>query len=231
VQVADQAYQVHGRLAQGSRCDVFLARREAPLTEMVILKVARQEGESLQREWEVLAHLHESTDYLARLLPQPVSCGWARCAGRPRHPAAVYRWRSGFNHTFAEARAHYRAGVDPAATVWMWNRLLEQLADLHKLGYAHRGLSPNHLLLHPRDHGLIVCGWSRCRPDSASQDLVASARCVASLWGSGVPRALTDLVRRVPSYGDALQLKRELQRVAREVFGPPRFRPFHLPIN
>ena len=232
VSVGNTSYRVHGRLAQGECCDVFLARRDSLLTEMVILKIARDDAGPLKREHAVLADLRKRAEgtFLEVMLPQAVGLGVARCDGKPEHTAAVYRWRSGFDFTFEDARAEYPGGVDPRACVWMWNRLLEQLSQLHKLGYSHRAIAPAHLLIHPRDHGLVLCGWSRCTP-GPGDDLPRSAECIGFLLGSGAPRVLTDLVKRAPKYREALELKTELKRVAQEAFGPPRFHPFVLTGN
>ena len=228
ISLGSQDYLVHGRLAQGAHSDVFLARRDSALTEMVILKVARHDGAALTREWQVLTELHSRPDFLTALLATPVSQGMARCQGYQERTATVYRWRSGFEYTFEDARAEYPRGVDPSACVWMWNRLLDQLDCLHRRGYRHAAVKPQHLLLHPRDHGLALCGWCDCRTGSGATDLVASAECIAYLLGSGGPRPLRDLIGRAGKFADALLLKKELKRVAEEVFGPPRFRPFSL---
>lgn len=214
--LGSQNYLVHGRLAQGAHCDVYLARKDAPLTEMVILKVARGDDEALAREWKILNQLHQRPDFLTSLLPVPVH----RAPGR----ATVYRWRSGFQFTLEDAKGQ----ADPGSTVWMWNRLLEQLTVLHGRGYHHAALLPQHLLLHPRDHGLALCGWSHCQTGASGPDLADSGRCISSLLGWRAPKKLKDLAAHAGTFSSAGQLKLELKRVALEVFGPPRFRPLIL---
>ena len=231
ISLGNHGYRVHGRLARGSHCDVFLARRDAALTEMVIVKVAREfEEQHVMQEWKTLAQLHQRAagGFLQALLPQPVAIGVARCPGKAERPASVYRWRSGFQFTIEDARSQYPAGVEGRACVWMWNRLLDQLGCLHQLGYAHGAVTPAHLLLHPRDHGLVLCGWSRCAPGPTREDISQSAHCIAYLLGSEVPLQLTQLVQRAGKMTDALELKAELKRVAQEVYGPPRFHAFVL---
>lgn len=218
--VGDQAYLIHGRLGRGAHSDVYLARKDAPLTEMVIIKVARNDEGPLQREWQVLSQLHRRRDFLTSLLPVPVR----QAPGR-----TVYRWRPGFHFTCEDARSAYPAGVDPGATVWMWNRLLEQLTVLHRRGYRHGALQPQHLLLHPRDHGLVLCGWSRCGLGEAAEDLRDSGACISYLLGSAAPKPLRDLARHADAFADAAELKLELKRVSTQVFGPPRYRPFTIP--
>lgn len=228
VQVAGAEYRVHGRLAQGRHCDVFLARRERAFTEMVVLKIARDGGEAgLRREWDVLQLVREAHPFLAYLTCAPVARGIARLGGHPERDAAVYRWRSGFVFTFLEAHAEYPLGVDPRAAVWMWNRILDQLACLQDAGLGHNALSPVHLLIHPRDHGVALCGWSEAAK-GPSNDLAASAHCIAGLLGDTAPSRLLDLTQRAGDFPSAVAVKEELKRISEAAFGPPRFHQFKI---
>jgi hypothetical protein len=228
--VGNVGYRVHGRLAQGSSCDVFLARRNAALTEMVVLKIARERAESVTAEWRIIAELRQRAEgrFIGHLLPQPVGFGRTRCEHRAERTGAVYRWRSGFDFTFEDAHAQYPSGVDPRAAVWMWNRLLEQLGSLHELGYSHGAVCPEHLLIHPRDHGVLLCSWSQSGQHGRATDLADAARCIAYVVSTKAPRILTDLIQRASKFRDAFELMAELKRVATEAFGSPRFHPFTL---
>src|SRR5207237_753542 len=76
VGVAGRLYVVLGKLGEGDGSDVFLARRDALLTEMVVLKVARAlaDQDLLDREWSALEALSRSeakgSDYFS-VLVQP----------------------------------------------------------------------------------------------------------------------------------------------------------------
>lgn len=183
---------------------MFLARRDSRLTELVVLKVARalSDADLVAREFEVISELHGSeaqgAEHFSRLLPQPVMQGPVKdLQGVPR-PAAVYRWRSGFQHTFVDVLAEYSGGVDPRAAVWMWKRTLELLGFVHRGGFVHGAVLPAHLLVHPRDHGVVLVGWSSAQRTSPSRPLVAtsaSARAFypEALWSGGAPSPTTDL--------------------------------------
>ncbi|MCP3143529.1 protein kinase family protein [Pyxidicoccus xibeiensis] len=216
VTVAGTRYVLLGRLGRGDSSDVFLARRDARITELVVLKVVRalSDADLLTREYEILEALQRSeaqgAEHFSRLLPRPVARGPVKDPeGTPR-AAAVYRWHSGFQHAFTEIREEYSSGVDPRAAVWMWKRLLELLGFVHRAGYAHGAVLPPHLLVHPRDHGLMLVGWAsavryttrqklpafsaahrdfypqallRGETPDPTTDLVMSARCIAWLLG------------------------------------------------
>ena len=228
VEVGDARYRVHGRLAQGQNSDVFLARRECALTEMVILKVANDRGEpALRREWDTLRRVRDQHPFLAHLTAPPLVLETGRCAGRKERPTAVYGWMCGFSFTFADAREQYPDGVDPHAVVWMWNRILDLLRCLHTVGYSHNDLRPEHLLLHPRDHGVALCGWAQTGLGKG-HDLRDSGRCIALLLGPLAPRPLRQLAQEAGAYRDAAALKQELRDVSERLFGPPRFHEFEL---
>lgn len=220
ISLRDRSYCVLGLLAQGEHSQVLLAHRAGAVAEQVVIKV---DGPDLESEWESLRRLQGRREYLDRLLPQAVAFG--QCRGRN---CLAYRWRSGFVHTLALARLEYPQGIAPEAAVWIWDRILAQLICLKDLGYSHGDLRLEHLLVHPRDHGIAFCGWGKARLGGQG-DIAASARCIGRLLGSRAPSALRDLTQKADRFQDPRHLKEEVQKVARALFGPPRFQAFTLP--
>jgi hypothetical protein len=143
------------------------------------------------------------------------------------------RWRSGFIHTFDDVFSAYSGGIPPESSIWMWKRMLELLGWVHRSGWSHGAVTPAHLLLHARDHGVVLVGWSRATPTrNAAADISATASVLQRALGSQrVPAALADLlaqtVKSPPS--DAWALKEALDRTARDAFGPPKYIPFAMP--
>lgn len=229
VEVGEHAYLVHGRVAQGQHSQVFLARRDRALTELVLLKVARDgEEEGVRREWAALEKVREQHAYLRYLTNAPVKLAQGRCPGHQPRLTAVYRWRCGFSFTFDDARRQYPDGVKAHAVVWMWNRILDQLACLHDAGYAHNAIAPEHLLLNPQDHGVAFCGWSEAARGPGREDLRRSGQCIARLLDPRAPRPLRRLADDAGGYRCAAALKQELRVVSEAVFGPPKFHHFTL---
>jgi hypothetical protein len=272
-------YAVLGRIARGEGSDVFFARRDARVTELVVVKALRalEDADLLAREGEVLERLLASTahgaSHFARLLPQPVARGVARLGMKGdlgERPVAVFRHRSGFDATFEDVLREYPEGVAPEAAVWMWKRVLELLAWVHRAGFVHGAVLPAHLLVHPRDHGVVLVGWSRAvpwappvplpattrdarafypddvwdgAPATIATDLAMSARSVIAVLGgdparaelpSRVPEPLARLLvacanTTSPADADPLRVKDQLDRAAREAFGPSKFVPFVMP--
>jgi hypothetical protein len=206
--IAGRRYVVAGRLASGESSDVFAAERTGRVRERVIVKVlrTRDDADLIEREWRAVHSMHESqaqgAPFFSTLLPQPVGRG--KIEG---HVALVYRWRSGFVHTLADVLRAFPGGVDPRAAVWMWRRTLELLGWVHASGWVHGAVLPRHLLVHARDHGVVLCGWScasanatsvvpaivdadralyppsAAAPATAALDVAMAARCIAHVLG------------------------------------------------
>lgn len=204
VHVGGRTYAVLGRLAKGDGSDVFLARRAARLTEMVVIKALRAKADEdlLAREWRVVEALNKSQaqgyEFFGRLVPQAVAHGRLTGAVASAGTASVFRWRSGFLHTMDDVRREHSNGVDPRAAVWMWKRMLEVLGWVHRAGYAHGAVIPEHVLVHPRDHGVAFAGWSSAvRLTGAEKVAATSASRQAfyprATWERGVVTVATDL--------------------------------------
>jgi hypothetical protein len=198
-------YAVLGRLARGEGCDAFLARRDTRLTERVVLKVLRAgaDADLLEREHAVLEALERSgalgAPHYARLLPQRVAIGTARLGLRGdegERRVAAHGFRSGFVHTFDDVRRAHPGGIAPEAAVWLWKRTLEFLGWLHRSGHVHGAVLPAHLLVHARDHGVVLVGFSRAvslgtplPAFSASHE----SHYPADVWQGGPARPATDI--------------------------------------
>lgn len=162
-------YALLGRLARGAGSDVFLAERDGRLTERVVLKILRHDADRklVEHEHDVLGAIESSpaqgAPHFSRLLPQRVAIGTARLGERGEAGerfVSAFRWRSGFVHTADDVMASHPNGVPPEHVVWMWKRVLELLGWLHATGHVHGAVIPAHWLVHARDHGVVLCGWS-----------------------------------------------------------------------
>jgi hypothetical protein len=221
VSLGGRVYVIEGLLARGDSADVFRARWAMRLGELCVLKVTRSLADSdlVRREWEVIDQLRASTitgtEHFAALLPAPIARGVLRETTPEgttiERAAAVYQWRSGFVHTLAEILDAHPEGIDGRVGVWIWKRLLELLHFVHGAGFVHGAVLPPHVIVHPRDHGATLVGFStatriggripaRSRAFGAwypgatgdaspAGDLVMSARCVVAAISPVTSRA------------------------------------------
>ena len=61
--------------------------------------------------------------------------------------------------TLAEVKAAYPDGLDPRDAAWMWRRLLVAIGLASQAGLIHAAVLPEHVMIHPADHGLVLVDW------------------------------------------------------------------------
>jgi serine/threonine protein kinase len=258
LECAGQRYRILLPLANGTSARVVLAERAGAFPELTVLKIAHATTVTgrLGQEREILAALQSDTSagsaYFSQRLPQVAGFGTTTVDGGEPREVLVLRNPTGFWGSLAQVRHNYPAGIDPRHAVWMWRRVLEVLAYIHELGWAHGNLAPEHLLVHPADHGVLIIGWARARqyqtmPAGASspvaRDLVQAAWTIRAMlagstsdaepqFPSSTPSPLVALLKHAsedPGWAASLGargLEQQLGTAAREAFGPPSFIDF-----
>ncbi len=239
-------------LGRGEHSDVLLAERVGAQAERVTIKLSRSAADAGALECEAAAlDALQTLDvpgaaYFTQRLPQPIGLGLAELDGGPLRTALALRHPPGFWGSLADVIAQQRAGIDPRHAVWIWRRMLEVLSFVHDAGWTHGDIAPEHALVHPRDHGVLLIGWCRARQatgadhaTAAASDLARSAWTVRALlhgnaagepeYGSHTPAPFAALLRRCCDGGDALvrqgagEIHKKLTAAARESFGAPQF--------
>lgn len=247
-------YRVLAPLATGEHSEVLLAERLGALPERVTLKLARDSAANavLVREGEVLRALQDlsvpGAAYFTRRLPQLVGVGVAEGQddGNGARQALVLRHPAGFWGSLQDVQLANPSGIDARHAVWLWRRMLEVLAFVHGTGWTHRDLSPAHALVHPRDHGVLLIGWSRARhatgaahAGAAARDLMQAAWTVRAAlhggvdtgpgFGASTPAPLAALLRQCSEDAafcerlGAQGIEQSLSAASREAFGPSKF--------
>ncbi|MBN2797812.1 MAG: hypothetical protein JXX28_01575 [Deltaproteobacteria bacterium] len=184
-----RTYLVEGRLGQGASSVVYRARWVVRLGELVVLKVlaATADRDLFRREWDTLVALQashaEGAAHFTTRLPVPVAHGLIE-SDRPR-PASVFGWKSGFVHTLEQVGEVHSGGVRGEVMVWVLKRLLELLGFVHRAGFVHGAVTPEHVLVHPRDHGATLVGWTLATPwrPGHTRPLPATNRRWATFYG------------------------------------------------
>ena len=251
VRCADNAYRVLGRLGAGERSEVFLGERCGPLRERVVVKLALQApaGDAFEAEGLLLQRLQAiavpKAAYFSQRLPQVVAWGAARDWRGRDTQALLLRHPPGYWGSLADVIAANADGVDARHAVWMWRRVLEMLGFLHGADFTHGDVQPAHLLVQPRDHGVMLIGWARAATNAGTpvRDLQQSAWAVRELLAgvahdappqvpASTPAPLAELVRQTSEDASwceaqgAAGIDRKLVEAAAQSFGPPRFVAF-----
>ncbi|WP_213001190.1 lipopolysaccharide kinase InaA family protein [Winogradskya consettensis] len=151
--------------------------------------------------------------------------------------------------------------LDPRDVAWMWRRLLTGLGWAHRAGLVHGAVLPEHVLIHPGEHGVVLVDW--CYSVSAGGTVPAVVARHRSAYPPEVlakqpATAATDifmatglmlrLIQDPPAAmrrfaagcrydaprmrpQDAWHLLAELDELLEDLYGPRRFRPFALPAS
>ena len=201
VSLGNSHWTLDRHLAQGSISDVYAGRRARWPTELVILKLLRdpKDRELFDNEWMAVQTLQKSSapgaDMFTRLIPQPVIHGDSTDGAFVGRRVNVFRWASGFHHTFEDVRQTYPDGIPPQASIWVWRRILEVLTFIHASGMVHGAVLPAHLLVQEGEHGVRLVGYSFAgKPGEKLRS--CSLRCGSILSNTG-----TALVNADPADG------------------------------
>jgi hypothetical protein len=62
-------------------------------------------------------------------------------------------------YTLDELRSHHPAGLAPRHVAWIWRRLLTILGFAHTHDIVHAAVLPEHILVEPRDHKVVLIDW------------------------------------------------------------------------
>ena len=154
-------FRVGDRRADGDLADLFDATVEGP-GEAVVLKLPRDpaDGDLLEREAVALRQLPKDGDgRFLPYVPRLVESFRHRDAdtGQERRANAIAAL-DGFS-SLAEVHDAYPDGLDPRDAAWMWRRLLVALGFAHRAGVLHGAVLPEHVLIHPELHGLVLVDW------------------------------------------------------------------------
>lgn len=244
------------KLAEGDSSDVYAGRWVVRLGERAVIKVqaAESDGDLLRGEHQLLSRLRQSrasgAEHFVTRLPRPVALG-----SHEGRVATVWGWSPGFVHSLEQVGEVHPDGVPGEVVVWLLKRLLELLGFVHESGYAHGAITPAHVLVHPRDHGAMLVGWTLAGPLGTHRPGFPSAW--SKLAGSGERTAREDIrmacstvraiagwhlkdaiapgpIARVITRGeqgedDAWALSEALVEASKQVYGPPAYHPLPMP--
>jgi hypothetical protein len=158
-----QRHQGRGAAA-GSGYGTLVARGDIAnlyATTGGLLKIARDPADNdlMRHEAAALRQLAGVPDRFRAYFPQLIR------AERHTDPhtglvrrANVLARLDGFR-TLAEVGAAFPGGVDPRDAAWMWRRLLVAVGASARAGVVHGAVVPEHVLIHPAEHGLVLADW------------------------------------------------------------------------
>ncbi|MCF2525680.1 molecular chaperone DnaJ [Yinghuangia soli] len=159
-----RAYSVGVERARGDIASLYkVTYADRDGTEArALLKMPRSvaDNDLMEREAAALARIERDGDpEYAAYVPRLIEAFRHRDAatGTERRANVVERVRGFVSLT--EVREAYPDGLDARDVAWMWRRLLVALGYAHRAGVVHGAVVPDHVLIHPQKHGLVLVDW------------------------------------------------------------------------
>lgn len=178
-------------MAHGALCNLYNCTfLDSGMETQAILKIARRPSDNdlVSGEARVLMHMYEDTanaKYRA-FLPSLLESFFYKEEGTGvRRAANVFTPVMGLR-SLKEVLAHYPNGVDPLDMAWMWRRLLTVLGLANASNVVHGAVFPDHVLIQPEQHGLVLVDWCYATVDPRTSG--ARIKAIATDYKSWYPK-------------------------------------------
>ncbi|MFI5491554.1 molecular chaperone DnaJ [Actinoplanes sp. NPDC051859] len=244
-------YRLGSLVASGDLADL------TALDDELLLKLPRQPADNdlMRAEVSALTTLERDGDPRHRAYaPRLVESFTHEDAAGARRTAVVLTRQSGFVPLTGLAHR-----LDPRDVAWMWRRLLTGLGWAHRAGIVHGAILPEHVLIHPEEHGVVLVDWCYSVPVGGTVPAIVARHRAAyppEILARRPATAATDIhlatglmlqlvadppaaLRRFAAGcrfasprqrpQDAWSLLAEFDELLHDLYGPRRFRPFALP--
>lgn len=159
--VGPNRYYVGRELAKGERSNLYegFFERGSEAVGEVLIKLASNAGQNHFTLNEARAFDILHADPVPQWKHLPFLMDRFNAGDRV---GLVFRKMSGV--TLAHVKQHrvHRNGLDQRHVAWMLDRLFSCLGYVHRCGLVHGNLTPEHLIVEPQSHNVLVTGWSAC---------------------------------------------------------------------
>lgn len=215
IQTRRHGYKLSARVAQGDACDVFSATylydSHGPQNALIKIVRDRRNNDLIANEAKMLKRLLSNTatfDHLSPYVSEYIEAFGYRPGGQRQARQAIAFRATPNLYTLREVRERYPLGVNARHAAWMFRRLLYTLMYVHTNDVIHGALTPDHILIEPAQHGLVLIDWKYAvdaggklvalptsargmyppelldkQPATRGADLFMAARCMAYVMG------------------------------------------------
>ncbi len=156
-------YSIGRQFAQGEICCLYHCTRKDSNPEQSAFKIVvdPRDNDLVANEATVLRHLWGAKEWtkFRSYLPEIYDSFICRDSASALRQVNVLAFLGGF-YSLNEVKKAYPDGVDPKDVAWMWRRLLVVLGLAHANRVIHGAVLPDHILIHPDLHGLVLVDWS-----------------------------------------------------------------------
>lgn len=246
-------------LDRGSISNVYKVQYKNPDPLVAVLKMPRspKNNDLVANEITTIKTLHEKVPEEYRMyFPKTVDSFRHRDkATNKDRRAIVLEYLDGFASVRDVINA-YPQGIDPRDMAWMARRLWVAVDLAHNAGLIHGAVFPEHVMIHPTMHGVVLIDWSYAqekgeklkagvqkyiddgwygsnydKPLDHRLDIRQAAYTLEALLGLKEARPFRAFFNgcRVASAPTAGQLFEEFDELLERLYGKRRYRPFSMP--
>jgi serine/threonine protein kinase len=202
VRTKTKTYEVGDLLTKGEIADLYTAT-EAGRADDLVFKIARLplDNELLNREAEALRLLRSGDPKLHPFFPELIDSFLYKDERSVQRRGNILPQLAGW-YSLEDLREKFPAGISPLDMAWMWRRILWLLGYAHEQGLVHLAVLPNHVLIQPEMHGVMLVDW--CYSQKADDGKYPAAKAASGKYLSWYPKEVTDKV--APSSGTDIYL-------------------------
>lgn len=257
-----RTYKVDGLAYTGTVANLYhctYARDGKLKTGVLKLPRSVRDNDLMVAEAKALKAIRDSGKRRAAYYPRfEESFRHRDAATRVDRRALVLRRVPGF-YSLAEVRQAYPSGLDARDLAWMWRRAFAGLSLAHEMDWVHGALGPEHILIHPAEHGLMFCGWTSAvpvgetvkvlgtmrqltapeilnkEPVTVTADIYTLSKTMEWMLAPDAPKQFRAFVKGCTFERPGVrptsvrQLLGELDDLLARLYGPRKFRPFAMP--
>lgn len=191
-------HEVKHKLGQGDIATLFQVETTDDTGGTVgLLKVAKnaRDNDLLAAEAKALKALHADDHPLTRYYPKLLDTFMYQ-DGRRR--ANVITWQDDC-YNLEELRRKFPSGLPPVHVAWVWRRLLQALEFAHDHDLIHGAVLPPHVLVLPKQHGVILVDWCYSVGMGVSDPQAKTIKAVVSKYRDWYPNEVTDKIPPTPA--------------------------------
>ncbi len=174
-------WAVEQTLCAGDVADLYLVRDSGV---QGVLKIARDKADNdlLAAEHAALTRLQKTGSEFCKYVPRVYDTLEASS-----RRVNVLSYAEGYLSLKMITEA-VGAPLDFRHCVWMLNRLLSLIGFVQREGFVHGGITPDHLLYHPKSHGLTLVGWGSVTVTSQAKPIPILSSDWSFIYPPEVPR-------------------------------------------
>lgn len=156
-------HRIYGSAFKGAIGRIYhattVAKSGDPVASMVKIAASPHDNDLLAREAKALKRLRGdgTDDRLHPYIPDLIDTFDYRKEGSRRRANATV-FLEGF-YSLSDVRRTHPDGIHPLDMAWMWRRLLVAIGYASRNGVIHGAVIPDHVMIHPQMHGLVLTDW------------------------------------------------------------------------